>query len=280
MAFSKEKFYRSNDGMVAGICQGLSQHMGIDVAVLRFAVVALSLVSLGFFALVYIALWLLLPSQSASVVTLDISPDSVDSYTYGSMGEREHQRKKAAKAMRAHTPPSPPLEDEDFAIYQQASGPSALIGLCFAILASVTVFSLFVSNFMLHISLYQFWPLLLVCFGMMRIVIPGEAGYRMDAFALGVVILSAGVMLFLQVTGFIYLNVASWFVQGWPILLICAGLLVLWRASHLNGFAIASLIALIAFCLVGIAFCSVPGPSYLYGASQIIFDPLKVAVNL
>ena len=51
----------STDRMLGGVCGGLAQSLGADAALLRVLVVALTLITGGAAALVYLAAWVLAP---------------------------------------------------------------------------------------------------------------------------------------------------------------------------------------------------------------------------
>lgn len=53
----------TTDRMLAGVCGGLAADLGVDAALLRIAVLVLTLVSGGAFALVYLAAWLVAPAR-------------------------------------------------------------------------------------------------------------------------------------------------------------------------------------------------------------------------
>ncbi|HQB28017.1 MAG TPA: PspC domain-containing protein [Paludibacter sp.] len=58
----KKKLRRSNDRMIAGVCAGLAEHLGIDITLARVGYVLLSILSAGFpGTLLYIILWLVMP---------------------------------------------------------------------------------------------------------------------------------------------------------------------------------------------------------------------------
>ncbi len=59
-----KKLYRSvNDRMVAGVCGGLGQYLGIDTTVVRLIFVLLALAG-GPGILAYIVLWIVVPEDS------------------------------------------------------------------------------------------------------------------------------------------------------------------------------------------------------------------------
>lgn len=59
---TNEKWVRSNDGWLAGVCQGLAVRFGVEPWIMRAAWLA-SIVFLGFGVLVYILLALTLPRE-------------------------------------------------------------------------------------------------------------------------------------------------------------------------------------------------------------------------
>lgn len=59
-----KKLYRSRtDKMLAGICGGWAEYLGMDAAILRIAMVAGIFFTAGFAIPVYVAAWLLTPEQ-------------------------------------------------------------------------------------------------------------------------------------------------------------------------------------------------------------------------
>ncbi|MEA4982465.1 MAG: PspC domain-containing protein [Paludibacter sp.] len=60
----EKKLRRSNDQMIAGVCAGIAEYMGLDVTLVRVGYVILSVLSVGFpGTLLYIILWLIMPRQ-------------------------------------------------------------------------------------------------------------------------------------------------------------------------------------------------------------------------
>lgn len=60
-----KRLYRSTDRWLAGVCAGVAEHFDCDPLLVRVIYLALSLGSFGFPGLlVYIILWILVPSRS------------------------------------------------------------------------------------------------------------------------------------------------------------------------------------------------------------------------
>ena len=58
----KKMFSRSSNGMLGGVCEGIANYFGIDPTVIRVAWVVVSWFY-GIGILLYIALWLIAPSD-------------------------------------------------------------------------------------------------------------------------------------------------------------------------------------------------------------------------
>ncbi|MDD2284006.1 MAG: PspC domain-containing protein [Paludibacter sp.] len=60
----EKKLRRSNDQMIAGVCAGIAEYLGLDVTLVRVGYVLLSILSAGFpGTLLYIILWLVMPKS-------------------------------------------------------------------------------------------------------------------------------------------------------------------------------------------------------------------------
>lgn len=261
MSVNRRKLYRSNNGVVAGVCAGFASFFGVDTVVLRFAFIALTIATAGLFSLLYVALWLIFPAEQEVCSTVDVQPDAVMSDNYGSSVHDPHSKRKAAREAAAHMPPQPPNAPDQVVVRCQSSTQApATFGMMAGILLVVVGFACFVPLFLPALTPLQFWPLVLIAVGIARMVLPGNDGYRMNAFLSGSLLLFAGVVFLMQTLGFVVLHVDVWLHQGWPFLLIAFGLLVLWKATDLNGFAVAALAAIVAFCVIGMLFCADLGP--------------------
>ncbi|MFN2168010.1 MAG: PspC domain-containing protein [Anaerolineae bacterium] len=60
----EKRLYRSRtDRIIAGVCGGLGQYLGIDPTFLRIAFAVLAITSLGMTILVYLAMALIIPLE-------------------------------------------------------------------------------------------------------------------------------------------------------------------------------------------------------------------------
>lgn len=62
----EKRLYRSRtDRIIAGVCGGLGEYLGVDPTFLRIAFAVLALVSLGMTVLLYLAMALIIPLEPA-----------------------------------------------------------------------------------------------------------------------------------------------------------------------------------------------------------------------
>ena len=62
---SGKKLERSNEQVIAGVCAGMAEFFGWDIALVRIVYLILSIVSAGFPGiLVYIILWIVMPEKN------------------------------------------------------------------------------------------------------------------------------------------------------------------------------------------------------------------------
>jgi phage shock protein C len=60
----EKKLRRSKDQMIAGVCAGIAEYLGLDATLVRVGYVLLSILSVGFpGALLYVILWLVMPKS-------------------------------------------------------------------------------------------------------------------------------------------------------------------------------------------------------------------------
>ena len=52
---------RSNDRMIAGVCSGVADYLGVDVTLVRLLTVVAAIFSVGAVAVAYVAAWILMP---------------------------------------------------------------------------------------------------------------------------------------------------------------------------------------------------------------------------
>lgn len=118
------------------------------------------------------------------------------------------------------------------------------------------------SEFVVGVSWWQCWPIVLLIFGIVRMVLPDQNGWSLGGFSKGLVLFSLGATLLPMSVG-----VVAWSSIGlmaeylWPMLCIAIGFLVLGCALKSSALKLAAALTFVAFCVAGILWCSVPGPA-------------------
>ncbi len=62
----KELFRDMKKGKIAGVCAGLAQYIGLDIALMRIAWIVLCICSVGFSLVAYIILWVAVPEAETA----------------------------------------------------------------------------------------------------------------------------------------------------------------------------------------------------------------------
>ena len=59
-----KRLVRARKGrLLAGVCSGIAEYVGVDVTVVRLVFVALGVVTFGVGALIYLAAWIVIPEE-------------------------------------------------------------------------------------------------------------------------------------------------------------------------------------------------------------------------
>lgn len=69
-----KKLYRSRSRMLGGVCAGLGEYLGIDPTVVRVVAVLAVFFTFTAAALIYLAMWLLIPEEPAPLHPEVIDP--------------------------------------------------------------------------------------------------------------------------------------------------------------------------------------------------------------
>lgn len=228
-----KRLMRSKQDPFGGVAGAFARYYDADEGTVRLIFMTLLVLTLGFFALVYMALWLVLPSDSKDDTPLDISP-----------GEQMH-------AMRYRE-----LDD--------ASSPRRAfivsVGLLVGMIAVAGGISIALSWIYPEYGTNRFWALLIVAFGVLRLVVPARSGYTAGGIVEGVIILSVGLLLLLSSLNVISLYFDAWIIENWPLLSIVAGMLILGRSLASPAFIMGAALVFVLFCGIGLGLYADAGP--------------------
>lgn len=300
------RLYRSRDALVGGVCAGVADYFDVDPVIVRILVVIFTIASGGLLGVAYVALWIVLPKEPKVEAPLEVQPQSVHSDTYGevdasraaSPAEAASWRYVSPYATTGHVPPPPPaagpvpppsypVSPPSYGgwpvseVSPQAQPAPAPVGappsegttgkgvkaaLWFgSFLLFFGVVSLG-ATFVQGVLWWQYWPLLFVILGIVRMVVPAEPGHRMRHFVDGLIFFFAGVTLLLMSLGMVgWQSLEIMLTRLWPLLLMMIGLLILGGALKSPLLTLLAGVCFAAFCVIGLGWYSVPGD-----AEQII----------
>ena len=142
-------------------------------------------------------------------------------------------------------------------------GPSLAKVKAAVVVGSLLLFfgiGMLVSRFVVGVSWWQCWPIVLVIFGIVRMVLPNPSGWSLAGFSLGVVLFSLGsTLLPMSLDIVAWRSIGLMFGYLWPMLCIAAGFLMLGLALDSSVLKLTAALTLAAFCAAGMWLCSVPG---------------------
>ena len=287
MAKEVKRLYRSDDGIVAGVCAGIAEYCDIDPVIVRILTVLLSISSFGAVALAYVLLWLVMPRRVSAG-----DPISCDAYVRVNAPVQPQQPASPAgsrpippvghEAWNASygTPSGQAFDDAGQAAYaaryeavaqmsaQDAARREAQAGMggTTRFVVWVGILLLFVgvaallSSVVVEVSWWQLWPCLVILAGIVEMVVPSRRAFRIRRFSRGLVIFFLGILLLL-----ITVHLLSWHTipdmlrKLWPLLVIALGLLIISRGVGNELLSLAAALCVVAMFVCGATLLAVPG---------------------
>lgn len=286
MAKEVKRLYRSDDGVIAGVCAGIAEYCDIDPVIVRILAVLLSISSFGVVVLVYVLLWLVMPRRVSAG-----DPISCDAYL-----RVDPCAQPGPSAPPAGSRPIPPVGHDVQAAYaasaaQQAGqanqapyaayyeavaatgarnassretaagmgGTTRVVVWAGVILLFIGVAAL-LSSVVNEVSWWQLWPCLVILAGLVEMVVPSRREFRIRRFSRGIVVFSLGILLLL-----ITIHMLSWqtiilmFEKLWPLLLIALGIDIISRAVGNELLALAAALCVVAMVVCAATVFAVPG---------------------
>jgi len=105
-----------------------------------------------------------------------------------------------------------------------------------------------------HISIWSFWPLVLIITGIIALFTPGKEGWRLERAGNGIVLITIGGLLLLSLLGLIPADIwtlVHGMVHLWPVLLVTLGLSILGGALRSSVFSLLGALLLSATLVFG-----------------------------
>lgn len=239
-----KRLYRSRNAYVGGVCAGIAEYLDFDAITIRILAVFVTMFTAGLGAIAYAVLWARLPRQPEVSEPFEIMPDYVESSAHGSV-DRESGLPENS--------PFKPRSTEGLSLIARLAVAVCLVLLYLGV-------ALNVSPMVSGSHWWQFWPVGLLILGLFLIVIPVSPRFDGIWHASGIIVTSVAAMMLPMSLG-----VLSWHTvplalsQWWPLALLGAILFAVGIYRKVNAIMVAGAFCIAAFCLIAIAFCSLPG---------------------
>ena len=237
MAQEGAHIYRNANGVMGGVCCGIAEYFDLDVALVRLLAIILTVLSAGAFALIYLAVWLILPPKPTQASTLDVDPAAFRSEVY------EQVVNGAACQPCTVCPSIPPVPPAAASSYYQSTPQVAYVGPARQAGAARSA-----QQSKQH----------------------APRSYT-TGLAIGILLIAVGLVFFTSFMGFFTVDANAWITQAGPFLLIAVGLFIMGRGAKSNILILCAGLALIVFIVSGAYFGLQEGPTEL-GAS-LPFSP-------
>ena len=239
---TEKRLYRSrSDAYVGGVCAGIAEHFDLDAIVVRILAVLLAGLTLGAAGVVYIILWARMPREPEVRAPYDVMPESAESTAFGCV-------------------------DCDALLAKGESEPTWKLPLVARLAVAAGLMLLFlavaigVSPLVPGTQWWQFWPIAVLMAGLCLIVIPIRTRFEAAWHALGIVLTSLSASILPMALGIMSWNTIPTAVQlFWPIVVLGIALGVVGIVRRIDILVIAGAFCIVAFCLMALTFCVVPG---------------------
>lgn len=308
----RKNLYRSRNAVVGGVGAGVADYFSIDPVVVRILTVILTVLTGGLLAVAYVALWLILPKEPKDSSLVEVQPQEVCSETYGVVAcattccpARSTHKVPPEGVATASAPPVPPAQYANAyaaqgsvpassvpSYHAQSAEPAAdkntdavvsplvraSLWLGFLLLSFGA--AIFFGSAVVGVDWWQFWPILLVIFGIGQMIIPGSTGKKMSHFTVGLMLFSAGAVILPVSLGLLEVeSLYLMFFRQWPFLLLAAVFFVVAKITKISSFTLCGGLLFAAFCFFGVIWWGIPtaadtiiielfGKTYLFDAAR------------
>jgi len=275
---SKKRLYKSSNVVIGGVCGGIAEYFDIDSTLVRIIAVALLIVGCGVPAILYVVLLIILPPDpGAAQGYVDARAEATNPQSRRvDFDEEMSQTGWTNPSIVGDQPPPPdPATCVSASDYQAASDSSpinknpspatrvthsvadsvksnsSLVLVIGAVLVGAGVIAL-LSNFV-HISLWRFWPVVLIVVGVVCLFTPGSRGWSLERAGNSIVLVSIGLALLAWMLQIIQTKVLiTAFFDLWPVLLVVLGLAIIGGTRKSSIFTLASSLVLSATIVIGL----------------------------
>ena len=115
------KYVRSNDKMIAGVCQLIAKETGIDVGIVRIVTAVLGVLTSGLVLVAYLVAWAVLPAEGQTETIMDKAVREGQKF----VGEQKAKKGRQSGAQPGPAPYTPNPQQTPFNQGPAKQGPYA-----------------------------------------------------------------------------------------------------------------------------------------------------------
>lgn len=234
---------RSRDAYLGGVCAGLAEHFDLDPIVVRILAVLIAIMTLGLGVIAYVVLWVRLPLEDEAGVLYEITPESAESNTFGSV---DCQTGRAVG------------RDRETGVDGASMLARLAVAVCLVLLFLVVAMN--ISPLVPGTEWWQFWPVAFLIMGLCLIIIPIPTRHEAAWHALGIVLTSVSAMIIPMALGMLsWSTVPTALSQAWLFIAAAVVLFAFGLYRDIDALPIVAAFFIVAFCLVALTLCATPG---------------------
>ena len=230
-----DRLYRSRNAHLAGVCSGIAKRYEFDPIVIRILFVLVTLMTVGFGVLVYVALWVSVPKEPESPDLYEILPEHAESNAYGDLDYRHLHEFRA---------------DSDVDRFDKLPI-VARVAIATGLMILFLVVAVSVAPIVSKTYWWQFWPIAFLIAGLCLIVVPRPTQYGSVWHALGIVMTSVAAGMLPMSLGVVpWETLPHAFAQMWILIAAALVLFLLGLYRRVDALILAAAFLIAAFCLI------------------------------
>ncbi|MDR2957478.1 MAG: PspC domain-containing protein [Coriobacteriales bacterium] len=254
-----KRLYRSDDAMIAGVCAGFAEYLGLDPTVFRIFAIIMLVLLFGIPAILYLLLIIIMPKQpldNSRPIDIKASVTSEMS-AIRSFGSTPGAAWVSSNS-EAFDAVDPTLNGTDGRQASRGINILTILGVLLAGFAIIVLLGFFVDPFF-----WDYWPLIIILVGLIILCTPGYNGWRVSRAGYSILIVTVGIVIQLWRLGY-YPLIVFWntFWTFWPAGLIGIGLMIIGGVLRRDILKLASTLLISLALVIGVWSFGQMGGSY------------------
>jgi phage shock protein C len=275
------RLFKSDDPVFAGVCGGVAEYFELDPTLIRILAVIVVLAGVGLPIIAYIIAMIIMPKRSGDYPDyIEVQPAAAQAAGASASAAGATGATGAASATgwtgaataqeappvgcayttcnpKAYDAADPAEQVPDHHQRHTRLRNGVMVGV---VLVAIGLLALLATFF--DLSVWRFWPVIVIVLGFMMLCTPSRNGWRLERAGHAISCITVGLTLQLWTLGLISGNAFfHTFVHLWPILLVILGLSVIGSATEQSVFKLFGSLLFSATLLFGVwSFGQLGGP--------------------